>query len=487
MNRKAAISKELNAKHAKILEGLLKLPRNRECADCKNKAPRWASINLGVFICLQCSGIHRSLGVHISKVRSATLDTWLPDQVAFMQEMGNEKSNAYWEAELPVNYNRRRFENFIPAKYVEKKWVRRDEKVKSSPRSEEESASSSSTMSESSISVTDSATNRHTETKELPLVEKQASFREESASAKSFGHMSVTDAGTDQPTANEKDRSSVGKRDVDAGNPQVRKESAEDPTTKVIPDPDDGSKKDSQTKQPAILKDESPKVDYATELYRMLCVDDSTESDSSPSSDMSSWVDFDSEEEEEETVKGKDVVRSSAEKVQNEHRVKDVETSILPETKGFSQEHRKDAKNDNQGHSDETNNAIASSIHLEQLPIPSKVQTSSTVAAPRVSYSGSQTSQNGIHQQQDHCSQAPSLNGRGSINHSPGTQLPMLSIPPTKFSANTAPYTTSSLYRPAVLLNGMSTTCTKKPVAALPVSGYDYDFSFLTQGMFTKR
>ncbi|KAK6921341.1 Arf GTPase activating protein, partial [Dillenia turbinata] len=62
MNEKATVSKELNDKHAKILEGLLKLPSNRECADCRNKAPRWASVNLGIFICMQCSGIHRSLG-----------------------------------------------------------------------------------------------------------------------------------------------------------------------------------------------------------------------------------------------------------------------------------------------------------------------------------------------------------------------------------------------------------------------------------------
>ncbi|KAK9697110.1 hypothetical protein RND81_08G015800 [Saponaria officinalis] len=123
MNGKASVSKELNAKNSKVLEGLLKLPENRECADCRSKAPRWASINLGIFVCMQCSGIHRGLGVHISQVRSITLDTWLPEQVAFMQSIGNAKSNEFWEAELPSVYDRSEIERFIRAKYIDKRWA----------------------------------------------------------------------------------------------------------------------------------------------------------------------------------------------------------------------------------------------------------------------------------------------------------------------------------------------------------------------------
>ncbi|KAH1066033.1 hypothetical protein J1N35_031020 [Gossypium stocksii] len=66
----------------------------------------------------------------ISKVRSATLDTWLPEQVSFIQFMGNEKSNNYWEAELPPNYNRAGIEHFIRAKYKEKRWIPQEGKAR---------------------------------------------------------------------------------------------------------------------------------------------------------------------------------------------------------------------------------------------------------------------------------------------------------------------------------------------------------------------
>lgn len=128
MSAKASVSKDLNAKHAKILEGLLKLPENKECADCRSRAPRWASINLGIFICMQCSGMHRSLGVHISQVRSTTLDTWLPEQVVFLQSTGNEVANNYWEAEMPPGYNRGDIEKFVRNKYQDRKWVSRTER-----------------------------------------------------------------------------------------------------------------------------------------------------------------------------------------------------------------------------------------------------------------------------------------------------------------------------------------------------------------------
>jgi len=64
--------------------------------------PAWASLNLGALICIECSGIHRNLGTHLSRVRSLELDEWSTEFVQVMTSIGNEMINSIYEANLSM-------------------------------------------------------------------------------------------------------------------------------------------------------------------------------------------------------------------------------------------------------------------------------------------------------------------------------------------------------------------------------------------------
>ena len=105
---------------------------NLQCADCSSASKvEWVSINLGIVLCIECSGIHRSLGTHISKVRSLTLDTvsFTQDIVELLMLIGNRVSNIVWEATLGPNVkptpmsSREDRLRFITAKYSEQSYV----------------------------------------------------------------------------------------------------------------------------------------------------------------------------------------------------------------------------------------------------------------------------------------------------------------------------------------------------------------------------
>uniref|UniRef100_A0A8C0GF39 Arf-GAP with coiled-coil, ANK repeat and PH domain-containing protein n=1 Tax=Chelonoidis abingdonii TaxID=106734 RepID=A0A8C0GF39_CHEAB len=126
-------SKEKLLKGESALQRVQCIGGNIACCDCGLADPRWASINLGITLCIECSGIHRSLGVHFSKVRSLTLDTWEPELLKLMCELGNDVINRIYEAKVErmgvkkpqPGSQRQEREDYIRAKYVERKFVER--------------------------------------------------------------------------------------------------------------------------------------------------------------------------------------------------------------------------------------------------------------------------------------------------------------------------------------------------------------------------
>ncbi|XP_034387177.1 stromal membrane-associated protein 1-like [Cyclopterus lumpus] len=131
-------AQKLNEQHQAILSKMLREEDNKYCADCEAKGPRWASWNLGVFICIRCAGIHRNLGVHISRVKSVNLDQWTTEQMQSIQDMANTNARQLYEANLPENFRRpqtdQAVEFFIRDKYEKKKYYSKNVTNGSSPK-----------------------------------------------------------------------------------------------------------------------------------------------------------------------------------------------------------------------------------------------------------------------------------------------------------------------------------------------------------------
>ncbi|XP_071667423.1 arf-GAP with GTPase, ANK repeat and PH domain-containing protein 1 isoform X3 [Patagioenas fasciata] len=111
---------------AMALQSIRNIRGNSHCVDCEAQNPDWASLNLGALICIECSGIHRNLGTHLSRVRSLDLDDWPIELIKVMSSIGNELANSVWEESSQghmkpsADSTREEKERWIRAKYEQK-------------------------------------------------------------------------------------------------------------------------------------------------------------------------------------------------------------------------------------------------------------------------------------------------------------------------------------------------------------------------------
>ncbi|KAE8611612.1 hypothetical protein XENTR_v10012523 [Xenopus tropicalis] len=116
--------------NAATVKNLTAREGNGTCADCRAPDPQWASHTLGIFLCVDCSGIHRNLP-EISKVKSLIMDNWDDTQVQFLASHGNIAAKAIYEAHVPVYYYRPKHtdchvlrEQWIRSKYERKEFIK---------------------------------------------------------------------------------------------------------------------------------------------------------------------------------------------------------------------------------------------------------------------------------------------------------------------------------------------------------------------------
>ncbi|XP_076405683.1 arf-GAP with GTPase, ANK repeat and PH domain-containing protein 1 isoform X17 [Peromyscus maniculatus bairdii] len=111
---------------AMALQSIRNMRGNSHCVDCDAQNPNWASLNLGALMCIECSGIHRNLGTHLSRVRSLDLDDWPMELIKVMSSIGNELANSVWEessqgrTKPSLDSTREEKERWIRAKYEQK-------------------------------------------------------------------------------------------------------------------------------------------------------------------------------------------------------------------------------------------------------------------------------------------------------------------------------------------------------------------------------
>ena len=126
-----ALIQKLDKEHHKILKDLRAQPCNKQCAECQACPSTWASVSLGVFVCMRCAQVHRNLGTHISKVKSCMgTYLWCPDEIERMRQVGNARAWALYTggastpAQKPgVDAPFEEVDEFARNKYERKRWL----------------------------------------------------------------------------------------------------------------------------------------------------------------------------------------------------------------------------------------------------------------------------------------------------------------------------------------------------------------------------
>ncbi|XP_049489424.1 arf-GAP with SH3 domain, ANK repeat and PH domain-containing protein 1 isoform X7 [Panthera uncia] len=115
-----------------IIEDVQRLPGNDVCCDCGSSEPTWLSTNLGILTCIECSGIHREMGVHISRIQSLELDKLGTSELLLAKNVGNNSFNDIMEANLPSpspkptpSSDMTVRKEYITAKYVDHRFSRK--------------------------------------------------------------------------------------------------------------------------------------------------------------------------------------------------------------------------------------------------------------------------------------------------------------------------------------------------------------------------
>uniref|UniRef100_A0AAY5EE11 ArfGAP with SH3 domain, ankyrin repeat and PH domain 1b n=1 Tax=Electrophorus electricus TaxID=8005 RepID=A0AAY5EE11_ELEEL len=115
-----------------IIDDVLRIPGNEVCCDCGAADPKWLSTNLGILTCIECSGIHREMGVHISRIQSMELDKLGTSELLLAKNVGNSNFNEIMEGNLPCHSAKPTpgsdmtvRKEFINGKYVDHKFARK--------------------------------------------------------------------------------------------------------------------------------------------------------------------------------------------------------------------------------------------------------------------------------------------------------------------------------------------------------------------------